>query len=59
MKTRMISEIQNQMKPFLNQGQYLKLTKALLKTFKNVQIIENKIDYDENSSNENYKLLAL
>lgn len=59
MKTRMISEIQNQMKPFLNQGQYLKLTKALLKTFKNVQIIENKIDYDENSSNENYKLLNL
>ena len=47
------------MKPFLNQGQYLKLTKALLKTFKNVQIIENRIDYDENSSNENYKLLNL
>ena len=30
MKTKIISKIQNQMKPFLNQGQYLKLTNSLL-----------------------------
>jgi len=34
MKTKIISKIQNQMKPFLNQGQYMKLTNSLLNSFK-------------------------
>ena len=54
MKTKIISKIQNQMKPFLNQGQYLKLTNSLLNSFKDVEILDN-----NNESNEidNFKLL--
>ncbi len=42
MKTKIITEIQNKMKPYLNQGQYLKLTKSLLTSFENIEIIGSK-----------------
>lgn len=42
MKTKLISDIQNNMKPFLNQGQYLKLTKTLLNLFKDIEFIEKR-----------------
>ena len=42
MKTKVITEIQNKMKPYLNQGQYLKLTKSLLTSFKNIEIFDSK-----------------
>ena len=34
MKTKIISKIQNKMKPYLNQDQYLKLTNTLLNSLK-------------------------
>ena len=54
MKTKLISKIQNQMKPFLNQGQYLKLTNSLLNSFKDVEILDNNNDSNET---DNFKLL--
>ena len=47
MKTKIISKIQNQMKPFLNQGQYLKLTNSLLNSLKDIEIIDNNNDENE------------
>lgn len=41
MKTKIISKIQNQMKPYLNQGQYLKLTNTLLNSFQDIDVIDN------------------
>ena len=41
MKTKIISKIQNQMKPYLNQGQYIKLTKSLVNSLQNIDIINN------------------
>ena len=46
MKTKIISEIQNKMKPYLNQGQYLKLTKSLLTSFNDIEIIDSKKEFD-------------
>ena len=54
MKTKLISKIQNQMKPFLNQGQYLKLTNSLLNSLKDIEIIDNNNDSNEK---DNFKLL--
>ena len=54
MKTKIISKIQNQMKPFLNQGQYLKLTYSLLNSLKDIEIIDNDNEFDEK---DNIKLL--
>ena len=59
MKTKLISDIQNDMKPFLNQGQYLKLTKTLLNLFKDIEIIEKKETFDLDDLNSNKKLLNL
>ena len=55
MKTKIISKIQNQMKPFLNQGQYLKLTNSLLNSLKDIEILDN--NNDENEI-DNLKLLT-
>jgi hypothetical protein len=38
MITKIITEIQNNMKPYLNQYQSTKLTKILLKSLNNVEI---------------------
>lgn len=57
MKTKLISDIQNNMKPFLNQGQYLKLTKTLLNLFKDIEFIEKKETFDLDDLNSNKKLL--
>ena len=57
MKTKIITDIQNQMKPFLNQAQYLRLTKALLNSLKNIEVIS--INDDEFNPSENKKLLNL
>jgi len=46
MKTKVITEIQNKMKPYLNQGQYLKLTKSLLTSFNDIEIIDSKNGID-------------
>ena len=54
MKTKIISKIQNQMKPFLNQGQYLKLTSSLLNSLKNIEIIDNN---NEENEIDNFRLL--
>lgn len=54
MKTKLISKIQNQMKPFLNQGQYLRLTNSLLNSLKDIEIIDNNNDSNEK---DNFKLL--
>lgn len=50
MITKIITNIQNQMKPFLNQGQFLKLTKTLLSCFKDVQIVSNECIFSEKSN---------
>ena len=41
MKTKIISKIQNKMKPYLDQTQYLKLTNALLNSLKDIELIDN------------------
>lgn len=56
MKTKIISTIQNQMKPFLNQGQYMKLTNSLLNSLKDIEIIDNNNELNEV---DNFKLLNL
>ena len=56
MKTKIISKIQNQMKPYLNQGQYIKLTNSLLESLQDIDVIDNN---DELSDIDNFKLLNL
>ena len=56
MKTKIISKIQNQMKPYLNQGQYLKLTNTLLNSFQDIDVIDNN---NEMREADNFKLLDL
>ena len=56
MKTKLISKIQNQMKPFLNQGQYIRLTNSLLNSLKDIEIIDNN---NESCELDNFKLLKL
>ena len=56
MKTKIISKIQNQMKPYLNQGQYLKLTNSLLTSLQDIDIVDNNNDLSEV---DNFKLLNL
>ena len=56
MKTKIISKIQNQMKPHLDQGQYIKLTNSLLNSLKDIDIVDNN---NELSELDNFKLLDL
>ena len=56
MKTKIISKIQNQMKPHLNQGQYLKLTNSLLTSLQDIDIIDKNNELNEA---DNFKLLDL
>lgn len=56
MKTKIISNIQNQMKPFLNQSQYIKLTNVLLNTLKDIEIIDKNNDLNQM---DNHKMLNL
>lgn len=56
MKTKIISKIQAQMKPYLNQGQYIKLTNSLLNSLKDIEIIDNNNELNEI---DNFKLLNL
>lgn len=56
MKSKIISQIQNQMKPFLNQDQFLKLTKSLLDSLKNIEFLDNGVKYEKI---DNFKLLEL
>ena len=56
MKTKIISKIQNQMKPYLNQGQYLKLTNTLINSLQDIDVIDNN---NEMSEVDNFKLLDL
>lgn len=56
MKTKIISKIQNQMKPYLNQGQYIKLTNSLLNSLQDIDIIDKN---NELSNIDNFKLLNL
>ena len=56
MKAKIISKIQNQMKPYLNQKQYLKLTNTLLNSLKDIDIIDNN---NELTDIDNLKLLNL
>ena len=44
MKNELIDDIQIQIKPYLNQNQYLKLTKILLDEFENIEIINRNIN---------------
>lgn len=54
MKVKMILDIQNQMKPYLNQSQYLKLTKVLRNVFAYADAVD-KIGFDR----DNYELLEM
>ena len=56
MKTKIISTIQNQMKPYLNQGQYIKLTKTLFNSLQDIDVIDNNDEFNEV---DNFKLLDL
>lgn len=54
MKSEIVFNIQNQMKSVLNQGQYLKLTNVLLKTFDEIEVINYSNEFVEL---DNWKLL--
>lgn len=56
MKTKIISKIQNQMKPYLNPGQYMKLTNSLLNSLQDIDIIDTN---NELSEVDNFKLMDL
>lgn len=56
MKTKIMSEIQNQMKPYLNPGQYMKLTNSLLNVLQNIEVIDKKNELEDI---DNLKLLNL
>nr|WP_292816732.1 site-specific tyrosine recombinase/integron integrase [Methanobrevibacter sp.] len=56
MKTKIISKIQNQMKPYLNQGQYIKLTNSLLNSLQDIDVIDKNNELNEV---DNFKLLNL
>lgn len=56
MKTKIISKIQDQMKPYLDSSQYLELTKILLNSMKDVEVIDNNNELNEI---DNFKLLNL
>lgn len=47
MKSELINTIQVSMRPFLNQDQYLNLTKVLKQSFENIEIIDNSNKYSE------------
>lgn len=47
MKTKIITNIQNQMKSFLNQDQFLKLTKVLLNSFKDIDVLSQNCQFSE------------
>jgi len=59
MITKIITEIQNKMKPYLNQYQSTKLTKILLKSLNNVEISEQKVKYNIIDFKRNDKLLQM
>lgn len=56
MKTKIISKIQNQMKPYLNSEQYLRLTNSLLNSMQDIDIINKNNELNEVDNN---KLLNL
>lgn len=56
MKNDVVYNIQLQMKPFLNQGQYLKLTNVLVNTLKEFEIIDQQKNLSEV---DNYEILNL
>ena len=43
LKSEVIAQIQNRMKPYLNQGTYLRLTKVLMEVFNEIEIVDQKI----------------
>ena len=47
MKTEIIFDIQHQMRPFLNQGQYMMLTKTLANVFRDIEVYGEKKDMCE------------
>ena len=55
LKSEVIAQIQNRMKPYLNQGTYLRLTKVLMEVFNEIEIVDQKIITELN----NYELLEL
>lgn len=56
MKSDIVLDIQNQMKPYLNQGQYLILTKILKNVFSSVELIGKNIQFE---IEDNFELLEL
>lgn len=59
MKAKIISNIQREMKPCLNQNQYLKLTKVLIASFNDVEVKYSNNKFDENYKEDNFKLLDI
>ena len=53
MKYEVISKIQSRMRPYLNQGAYLRLNKVLMEVFMEIEIIGNNKTVDL----DNYELL--
>ena len=59
MKTKIITEIQNKMKPYLNQSQITELTKVLLNCLNNIEITEQKEKFNMMDMKRNDKLLYM
>lgn len=56
MKSQLIFDIQSKMEPFLNQNQFMKLTKTLLEVFRDVEVIDSNLKFN---GQDNFKLLNL
>jgi integrase/recombinase XerD len=57
MKTQIINRILNEMKPFLNEDEFVKLDKTLSYVFDDVEIIKKEISFSETDSGNNERLL--
>jgi len=55
---KIISEIQKEMESYLGPEQKVILSKVLLKTFKNFEIVEKDVQFEDNSIKENDKLIS-
>ncbi|MDR0912234.1 MAG: tyrosine-type recombinase/integrase, partial [Methanobrevibacter sp.] len=59
MNNIIISEILNDMEPYLDQKQSVMLSKTLSKVFKNIEILEKNIKFTDNVMEENKRLLSI
>ena len=58
MNDKIIVSIQEDMNPYLNPVQRTMLSKVLVKSFKNVEVLRNTIEFSEDFESENNRLFS-